>query len=704
MSRSKKTSSSGAILDLWRPPQRAGDPIGCLASTFTFNPGLFDEQCLARFLEIESEPNREDLAFLLERESRLGGVYAGVLVDHTWAGVEHSLRWDVLPVRIRSAKQHAKLSLLAWHHHVRIIVASANLTEPGYRVNHEVAVAVDLTSEEANLDILAGAVAFLRDLVAFVPGAAVRPPAVRRAETFLDQIEHQVQGWKPIRRGGAIRQQLACTIPGDAAGGVARSSLDEAMQACRGRGQSPNEAWVASPFFDADETTSRVTSTLCKAMARGRNREFWFCVPAIRDNNNSATTVPRLAAPKALILTPQAYQGSVCVQMLPDVDADHNPRPWHAKMLALLSDEYSALMIGSSNFTGAGMGVGSFRNAEANIITIVDRKDYGREVGQLEAIWPEMDEVADPNSAEWLGAQADQEEEEQPAAPPIPAGFLSATYCAGDQRRIILRFNPTELPEDWHVHTCGREDRELLSASAWHERGQPVAVELAWGPVQPPEKLLVRWAEHEAFLPLNVEDSRQLPPPSQLENMSADDMLMILAAADPSAAFRAWAKRQQTSDLFDSELDSATPIDLDPLRRYDLQTTFLHRIRRRARILALLRSNLQRPVWSRQALEWRLRGLVGIEPLANRLSREFTNADGAADEALLTLADFLIVLREIDYQPSDGAMTKGEFSKIFRPFLKELAEQLGHQIEPHRERLSEELMRFWERVLELCKQ
>ena len=86
------------MLDLWRSPEGAGDPVGCLATTYTFHPGLFDEQCLARFLEIESEPDREDLAFLLERETRLGGVYAGVLVDHTQAGVEHSLRWDVLPV------------------------------------------------------------------------------------------------------------------------------------------------------------------------------------------------------------------------------------------------------------------------------------------------------------------------------------------------------------------------------------------------------------------------------------------------------------------------------------------------------------------------------------------------------------------------------------------------------------------------------
>ena len=129
MSKRSKGSKAGTMLDLWKPPQGAYDPVGCLATTYTFAPGLFDEQCLARFLEIGSEPNREDLAFLLERESRLGGsVYAGVLVDYTQAGVEHSFRWDVLPVRIRGGKQHAKLTLLAWTRHVRIMTASTHFS------------------------------------------------------------------------------------------------------------------------------------------------------------------------------------------------------------------------------------------------------------------------------------------------------------------------------------------------------------------------------------------------------------------------------------------------------------------------------------------------------------------------------------------------------------------------------------------------
>jgi hypothetical protein len=212
----------------------------------------------------------------------------------------------------------------------------------------------------------------------------------------------------------------------------------------------------------------------------------------------------------------------------------------------------------------------------------------------------------------------------------------------------------------------------------------------------------VRWAEEEAFLSLNVEDSQALPPPAELENMTAEDMLLIIAAADPSAAFRAWAKEQQPPEDFDADLDSATPIDLDPLRRYDLQATFLHRVRRRARILAQLRANLERPVYGRLALEWRLRGLLGVEPLAERLVREVVTADGPIDEGVLTLADFLIVLREVKYQPAGGSLSESEFKKEYRPFLGSLARKLRSLIEPQRHQISEDLIRFWERVLEEC--
>jgi hypothetical protein len=435
-------------------------------------------------------------------------------------------------------------------------------------------------------------------------------------------------------------------------------------------------------------------------MARGTTRSLTFCVPAVQAENDAA--VPRLAAPKSLLSTPLSYQGSVRIGTLPESDGDKNRRPWHAKMLLLRADQYSAMMIGSSNFTCAGMGVGNHCNAEANLLSIADRVEYGREVGLLESVWPQVAFLEDPEDAEWLGPQLDHEEE-QATAIPLPAGFLSATYSAGELRHVELRLDAGELPDDWIVLACGREPLELFSAAAWRAAGQPPVIECAWDSVLPPEKLLVRWLDFEAFLPLNVQDGQKLPPPAQLDKMSADDMLLILAAPDPSAAFRAWAKQQQPSDLFDTDLDSATPIDLDPLRRYDLQTTFLHRIRRRARVLAQLRCNLERPVWGRQALEWRLRGLVGIEPLAQRLVNEFEDANGNGDEALLTLADFLIVLREVKYQVEDNALPKSDFDKVFRSFLGELAGTINQQVEGRLDGASPDLKGFWGRVVEQCR-
>ena len=702
MSKQRKTNHSAAMLELWRPPHDAGEPIGCLASTYTFAPELFDEQCLARFLKIESEPNREDLAFLLERESRLGSIYAGVLADHTQAGVEHSLRWYVLPVRIPKGKQHAKLSLLAWTRHVRIVVASANLTESGYRTNHEVAGAIELGPEGADAATLNQAVAFLRSLLQFVPGAAQRPPEVIHAEEFLDRVLTHVAAWNPARHQGRVRQQLVFTLPAAGAGQAGRSSLYEAVRACRKRGGSPVQARIASPFFDMNGDTSQVAASLCKLMARGGRRDLRFAVPAIRDGEPAAA--PRLAAPIALLRTPPMYRGTVTVEILPDLDTDKNRRPWHAKMLGLATDRYTALMIGSSNFTRAGMGIGLSCNAEANLLTIVERVDYGRVAGKLEAVWPEMESVNDPQSAEWLGAQPENDEEEQALESLLPEGFLAATYRAGDARRIVLRFDPDHLPEEWRIDACGQDAQEFLSAAFWREEGSPSSVELVWTPVQPPEKLRIQWDGHAAFLPLNVEDARELPPPPQLEHMSADNMLWILAAADPSAAVRAWALQQQPSDIFDPERDSAAPVDLDPLQRYDLQATFLHRIRRRARVLAQLRANLQRSVWGRQALDWRLHGLIGIAPLADRLVGDFANTDGAADEALLMLADFLIVLREVDYQPDDGCLPKLEFQEVFRPFLSVLAERMERDVKLHRKRISADVMGFWARVVEQCRE
>lgn len=685
------------MLELWRPPRDAGDAIGCLATSFTFAPSLFDEQCLGRFLDLGSEPSREELAFLLEREERLGRSYAGVLVDHTQAGVEHSLRWDVLPVRIPRAKQHAKLSLLAWASHVRLIVASANLTEQGYRSNYEVAVALELSPAGADLEALSSAIKFLESLLSFVPGFANGLPGVERAKGFLVTVDRRTKTWANKPRRGGLRQHLVFTSPSRGPGG-AQSSLEETLRLCRKRGPSPHEAWVASPFFDRDGSAGKAPSALCKSLARGRNRHVCFCVPGLVEEGHG---VPRLLAPKELTTTSEGLGAGVSVEILPTQDADGNLRPWHAKMLTLKGEGYTGLLIGSSNFTAAGLGIDGRFNVEANLLTVADDVEYGREVGMLDAIWPEMEEVEDPDLAEWAGSA--EEDEGEADAKPVPPGFVSATFHASPPQSLALRLDGPHLPRSWVIYAAGLQRIEVLSSESWGQRGSSAVFTFPWSGAQPPEKLLIQWDGFEAFWPLNVDDPDALPVPAALQGMSADDMLAILAASDPSAAVRAWARRHNDpSETFDSDLDSAGPVDLDPLRRFDIQATFLHRVRRRARTFAQMRANLQRPIWSRQGLEWRLRGMIGIDALAERLVRELAMADGRADEGLLTLADFLIVLQEVKYETADGAISPADFSKVYRPFLKALAERLRDQVQGLSGRLSDEPSAFWNRVISQC--
>src|SRR5207253_682132 len=114
----------------------------------------------------------------------------------------------------------------------------------------------------------------------------------------------------------------------------------------REHGNSPEESWIASPFFDPNDAVNEATASLCKAMAKGKTRRLIFCVPAIGSPKERPV---RLAAPASLLATSAHYSADVGFERLPQQDSDGNLRPWHAKMLALQSPDYSALLAGSSN-------------------------------------------------------------------------------------------------------------------------------------------------------------------------------------------------------------------------------------------------------------------------------------------------------------------------------------------------------------------
>ncbi|GAC1558748.1 MAG: hypothetical protein NVS2B5_21620 [Beijerinckiaceae bacterium] len=253
------------LLDLWRGEDDFGRPLGCVTTSFTFDAELFEEQCLARFLSIQSNPNETAKAYLIEREEKLAQCFACVLVDRAHAAPDRSLRWHMLPITLPSrGVLHAKLTLLAWEKRVRLLIGSANLSEPAYRRNQEVMAALDFSEDENPApDVLAQCVAFLQRVRSFAPGFASTEAGPQAALAgFLSSIEQRASSL-PVAKKAEAECVLVPLVP----------EGDPVIDQLRALwlGPRPDRAWALSPFFDEDQKASATAAAFAslRPMARG---------------------------------------------------------------------------------------------------------------------------------------------------------------------------------------------------------------------------------------------------------------------------------------------------------------------------------------------------------------------------------------------------------------------------------------------------
>jgi len=63
----------------------------------------------------------------------------------------------------------------------------------------------------------------------------------------------------------------------------------------------------------------------------------------------------------------------------------------------------------------------------------------------------------------------------------------------------------------------------------------------------------------------------------------------------------------------------------------------------------------------------------------------------------------LIVLQEARYAPEEDSVTKPQFEKTYRPFLRDLAAHLDAAVRPQLPGLPAEMAAFWDRVVQRCQ-
>lgn len=650
MRRGKRSAEDRAgerLLERWQRRPEYGDPIGCIATTYTFDAAHFEEHCLARFVGMESDPAEDARSYLIEREERLSQVFAGVLVDQAHVSAKRSLRWNLLPVRVEQGGcLHAKVTLLAWQHRVRVIVASANLSVPAYRSNLENAAIFDFTPEgESPRSILTDVIALLDDIRSRAPGHGQGEGPQVALDRFLRGVTELTSSWKsPAHLRGEPSAALVVIGPG-------RQPLFTQLANQWSWGPA-EDAWVVSPFFDEGDGALVTLAGLETLLKQRGERTVHLITSGVRlPDDTVQLDLPACLRPAGRERVERRFY-------LVRSESSDGHRSLHAKSLWLQREDRALFCVGSSNFTRAGTGQREHGpvNIEANVVYVLpeSRDDFGKVCAQA---YPDYDEL-DLDEEEVQFVAAGQVSADPEGHAPLPAQFGSALYRIRDglgelelellsppppDVSIASEHGPIALPE-------GEATYPRRVSSPWHE-------------LRPPSHLVVRWTgssgELSAIWPVNVADTNMLPPPEELRALTLDELVEVLMSARPvhDAVGRILKRRE--------ERGAGAALEVDPHRKVDTRHFLLKRMRRMAAAFEELRARLERPMYTRDALAWRLRGPLGPLVLARRMVEEEPTS------AAFQLAELALSLRGLRLQPH-GELSLDEMQAAVAEVLAEL--------------------------------
>ena len=668
--RGQQQDNTRRMLSLWEPPTGAGDPVGVLSTTFTLDTALFEEECLARFAGVQSDPNRDGALYRIEREEKLAALLSAVVIAdiHHCAG-RRSLRWDLLASRPESGVMHAKISLLAWQRHVRAIVASANLTTDGYRRNQECASVLDFDLSFADRGLLDPLLDYLREILGTTAAGQARERAVQLLEWVDGHLPRNVAPPRGLQRRMVLVGPRRPNV---------FDQLDAHLPASR-----PETAYVVSPFFDQVPRPEGPEKRLWEMLRQRGEAELQLHVAG-----EYAPEIGkwRLQAPAHVLKsTPMGRAGvSLSLHPLPvaDVPTDTGKerRPLHAKTLTLCHPGWVAWMVGSSNFTSAGTGmIQRGRKFEANVLYFLRTNASDPLYRQIESGGLRGGDPIDGRSqAEFEPTFGDDGDAEN--LPVLPAFFAEANLEASSEthHELTLRFIPGRSPAAWRLR---HEGGLVLDELAWRAAEMPESIVVRLDRRgAPPSLLRVEWEKDgvacAADWPVNVGNVDALPAPDELRNLSLAALLELLSSARAlHEVMRGWLRRQGDDDDADG-FDAAELID--PHQKVDTSGFLVKRVQRACGALRQIRDRLEAPVLSEAALAWRLDGPVGARAVVDAMRRQCDQ--GLPDEWAFLLCELVRELEPVRLKGGNpAAMTL--LQARLDAFVHELRGQLLQALE-----------------------
>lgn len=616
-----------SLLDFWQKPAGAGAPVALFATTYALESDFFEQNCLARFLEVSSVDELtgsvNDIVASVELQELLQNVCVTVLADRSAPVQRSSLLWDLLGCKVEGGLLHAKVSVLIWENATRVVLGSANLTSAGYRRQIELGLAADLGPNCLfSRDVLEGIAEELGTYLPLIPGYDINLAVFKRASNTLDLFRRRIS-IKYSSARSAIRVAFAPTN----ATANPLSRLDSVWN-----GPQPLRATHLSPFWDSnDEKALVATSRLLTG----------------RPVTSRAQKVGVVLTARGEMTFPKYLAGFVnSVHLIKKIDQEI--RPLHAKCLIIESNEWVAALVGSSNHTKAGLGLDESRHAQSHT-----RPRRHREIN----VWIGASKTTKEGKAlldliqlgKAVTVDSDtvvltNEDEVELTSLPACFGICRIQLSPGEQsRELQLGIASTEdMPINWEIGFAV-DDPPILTCEWWEKKGKLEATSILLGENVLPMFVFVRWNGNTVPWAVVAEDRQSLPLGSALSSLSAQHLLDALATG------------RSLTDVLRRELEHKNTknvksgIDLDPLTRLEVEGSLLRRGRALAASLSAMQRRLERSVVTTETLSARLAGPLGPTFVATKVLEAVETNKKTRAEAIFTIAEIALTIGRINW-------------------------------------------------------
>lgn len=612
---------------------------------------------------MESNAAEDGPVYLVEREEKLNSVEcASVLVDEAFSKQLRNLRWDLIPVRLQQAILHAKISVLYWEKHLRIIVGSANITEQGYRRNQEFIAVLDLvetnSAEKNSILILLD---YFLDLLSNSNQAMAS--INNRSIQFLERARLFALSFPEV--GPSTSKQPFLSFP-ILTGPGRPNFLEQVNRIWQDQvgAVGPDDAYVISPFFDPPNKDNLPARKLWEILKKKGAASLSIST----SGECSLDGKPhRVHAPASLLHSIPAGRKdlSLSVSIISEASASEKAnRPLHAKGYWFSNGKRELYIIGSSNFTVRGLGLSHHPNLEANIGILLNSEKHPQLYNELNASWIKGQEV-DTTTISWEPLVDDELlEAEQTAS--LPSFFQTATLRKDKELFIELAFDLSWPLTDFTI--TSNKDQLLLTYQDWLKLDSPAKVRVPIEEAHLPSYLLITWPATllPASMPVNIENQACLPPPVELRNLPLDVLAELITSAKPVYAIL----KKYLANKAKHKADPA--ILIDPLKRFNASTFLLQRTRKYSTAINRIQTSLEKPFVTKASLEWRLYGPVGINATLDAMVRESNNAS----EAVFFLTEIWKSLGKVQPKQEKGCL---EIAYVQNEVNK-LREALGNRI------------------------